>query len=450
MPGLPKIADFPRTYAALVRGIGGANRALALSGWFRTRRRPVALRQTCMVRSASLRTRVFLQKVGQEVFFFFIRGPKTEDMILDLGLNFEVMPSVEDAAPEPPAPISAAVRLPSFLVDLPSPHERATLAKALHEGNPGRIVFLRLGLFRMGATAPDDPSRAQAAWMLHDAPKAEIVYTHLAFSPVPFLILLQAVEAWARSGFCGESFLPMGVGTAGPRRPAARIVRAMLDGWAAASRAAVESSTADPFDTLRPALDIRNYRGEVVLRLRPDGEIAEKIKDDDFRLRVSLAIENVGAAASATIAAAPPDFLTAGELHDRMIGILLEKQNLQDLFSDTGLPNSARIRFEQFLRAAAATALVFRARKDGDRDSELLAFRGDWDGDEGVAVVSAIFIVRNTAAGFEVALDHEGPDPPLKLVFFAPSPSPPKPGRELPQYLLRLVAQLHNWQLALQ
>ncbi len=450
MPDLAEIADFPRAFAGLVRGIGSTNRRLALADWARMRRRPVTLRQTHTVRSASLRTKVFLQKVGHEVFFFFIRRPATEEVILDLRLDFEVMPSVEDTAPESPALVNATVKLPSFLVDSPSDQERAVLAAALHEKDPAKIVFLKLGLFRMGAISPEDPGRAQVAWMLHDSARASIVYTPLAFNPDPFLILLQAAEDWARSGFREGSSVSIGAGTTAPRRPLAKIVRAMLDGWTAACQAAVDSSTADPFDTLRPALDIRNYQGEITLRLRADGEIAEKLRDDDFRLRVSLMIENEGAAAAATLVAAPPDFLTGGDLHDRMIDILCEKQNLDHLFSDTGLPKAARARFEQFIRDAASDALVFRARKDGDRDSELLSFRGDWDDAERLAVVSAIFIVKHTASGLEVKLDVDGADPPLKLVFCDLSSSPPRPGKELPQYLLRLIAHLHNWQLALQ
>ena len=455
MPELVRIADFSRAFSGLVGSISRTNRRLALAEWSRMRRRSIALRHTYAVRSATLRTRVFLQKVGQEVFFFFVRGPKAEEVVLDLRLNFEVMPSVKDAAPKSSGPLIATMKLPSFLVEPPSSDEQTVLAKALGEKNFSKIVFLKPGLFRMGIILLEDSRRMQLASMLHDSAEAGIAYIQLtddrfSINFSAFLVLLEAVEDWARSGFQEGSAIPIGrsIGGGVSKRALPKIIRAMLDGRTAAYQAAIDSSNADPFDTLRPALDIRNYHGEVILRLRADGEIAEKIKDDDFRLRVSVAVENEGGAPAATLVAAPPDFLTGGDIHDRMIEILREKRNLDVLFDGSGLAKSERARFEQFISDAAPRALVFRALKNGDRDSELLSFRGDWDGFKRRIVVSAIFIVKHTPTGIEIKLEQDGAS--LKVVYCDLSSSNPKLQPELPQYLLRLIGQLRNWQLALQ
>jgi hypothetical protein len=443
MPGLSDIAGLPEAYASIVRSIGRTNRGLALAARQRNRQLPVTLRHFQTIRTAAVRTKVFIQKIGQEVVFFFIKGPATQNVILDLSIDFDVIPAVGSAPPMPPPPASASVHMPSFLVDSPSPAECTVLAKELGEREKN-VVFLKLGLFRMGITSPEDPTNARVAWMLHDTAKADIVYTRLAFDPVPFLILLRAIEDWARADFQGEAIIPVsGAGT----KPLARIIRAMLDGWTAASQSAVDTSTADPFDLLRPPLDLHGYRGAVTLRLTPKGEIAERIRDDDFRLRVSLAISPPGAAALTVL---PPDFLTSGPLHKAMLDAILQEPLVNRLFTDSGLKKTDRPDFDQHLQTSASSALVFRARKDGDRDFELLSFRGDFKGNQRTTIVAATFRVKNATADPEVTLVDE-PQAQPKLAFCDLSKSnPPRPSAEFPLYLLRLVAQLNNWRASLE
>jgi hypothetical protein len=86
-----------------------------------------------------------------------------------------------------------------------------------------------------------------------------------------------------------------------------------------------------------------------------------------------------------------------------------------------------------------ATALVFRAKRDGDRDSELLAFVGKlgWPNP-----------TRNHIRC--VPCEDQRNRHSSSSRRGRGSQHPPKPTAELPQYLLRLLVQLHNWRRALQ
>ncbi len=448
MPDLADLEKLPSALGALVRGIDKTNRDLALAGWSRARKRPFAPRGSYFVRSSAIRIKVFIQKIGHKIFFFFIRGPETKDVILDLEVGFGVMPWVGDTPPAVPSLPAVSVTMPSFLVDLPTDSEMKLLAKKLPEKNLSKLDFLRFNGNLMGIYSLTDLTVAQAAWMLRGISNAQSVFGRFEFAPVPFAALLEAIEEWAVGGFQEGLAISVDSALANPQHPVAKIVRGMLDGWVNAASAAAAGASNDPFDALRPFLDVRDYRGDLVLRLNQAGEIAEKEADDNFHLHITLAVESPG---FAKLTAFPPDFLLTGELHDEMIEALFDSEVLQELFHQSQLPGKRRAEFEAFLRRAKKPSLVFRTLRSGNDDTEFLSFKGEWDGRVGHFVVHAIYQVKFDGNAWIVKLE-ELDDGSRGRVIYSDLTGPKVliSTRDFPLQLLGLLLQMRAWQKAFQ
>jgi hypothetical protein len=108
------------------------------------------------------------------------------------------------------------------------------------------------------------------------------------------------------------------------------------------------------------------FRGEIVLRLKKDGTLAEKDSGDAFRLRLSAAAEEEAVPPAMNVSLGPPDFLVSGDLHGKLVAVL-QGDAMSHLFANSGLPASEHEHFAQWLAAGAREAAVFRAVKDGDR-----------------------------------------------------------------------------------
>ena len=112
------------------------------------------------------------------------------------------------------------------------------------------------------------------------------------------------------------------------------------------------------------------------------------------------------------------------------------------ILSANWLPSPRKAAFETFLNDAEA--FVFRAKKDGEEDTEVFVFRGTWDEEAKALAASLRVKVVRRGADFEV----KGNPADSELVFHNLIANPPDPKIEFPLFLLALVQQLHNWKEA--
>jgi hypothetical protein len=455
------IAALPQTLGAIVAGVGQARRSLILASAENLRRPLVGGPAFCLLRSARVSVLAYLSVAEQKLKFLFIREPRTEDLILRLEASFDLSPETKASAAERVLRLYALLP-PFFGLDIPE-SQKAILAQALGENNFGKILFLRMGLFRMAAVnlelAPPhagmrDPVRV--AWMWHASRTAQLAYPSktspggrpLEYQPEPFLWLLGEVANWAKSGYASRTLWSMKAPAAGAKTAVQRILWAVVQGWLETRASAAQARDAR-VEPLLPRLSVRAYRAAVTLRLRADGTLAEKHKDEMFRMQLTANGEEDDSGAKMTVSLHPPDFLVSGELRDKLLEAMLGDLPVRRIFLDTGLPASERTRFERFLRDAKPGALAARVAKNGEEDTDLFVFRGSWDGaDRWVLAAATVRIVRDGTDPHVIILDKEDS---MKLIYTdLPSPKIPRPDPLLPRYLFHLLSQLRNWQRTLE
>lgn len=454
------ISALPQAFGGMVAQIGQARRNLVLASAMNLRRPPAGGPALALLRSAHVSALAYLRVREQSVKFLFVHGPRTEDVMLRLEASFDLSPEVQ------PAAAAQAVRLyavlpPFFGLDIPE-SQKAMLARALGERNLDKLLFLRMGLFRMAAvnleyaparTGAPDPVRV--AWMWHAAEAAQLAYPSRIgpggkpqdYQPEPFLWLLGEVAKWARSGYASGSLWGVNIPAAGAKTPLQRILWALVNGWTETRIAAAQAQGA-LMEPLLPTLGVRAYRAEVTLRLRADGALAEKQKDEMFRMRLSARGTEDDSGAKMTVSLHPPDFLVSGDLRDKLLEAMLGELPIRRVFLDTGLAASERPRLERLLREASAGALVARVAKEGGEDTDLFAFRGPWEGvDRWVLAAAKVRVVREGDDLRVIILDKEDS---MRLVYTdLPPAKKRRPDPLLPQYLFQLLNQLRSWQQTL-
>lgn len=414
----------PGRLGEMVRAVVRAQRALAWQA------AEAGKEEYWLVRQSRVETRLFLTASESKVVLFF-RRPGTEEVVLDARVGFLVEPRLEAARG-----LRLEAILPRFLVAAMPGRQEALLLAALGESQRERVTFLHLGLFFLAVTRGEDLSLVRAAFLWHGAERADVVFERVGsgkfrYAPVPFLLLLEEVGRWAKSGFReGECVaLQPGGGKTVPR-----MLRALVGAWERVSAEAGRRPAEDPLAELVPDFGVSEFRAEVTLRLQPNGMLAERRGDDRFRLQ--MAVEQ--RAEGLRVTAGAPDFLVGGELYERLLAKVREERAVAAMFARSGLGRVFRGAFEEFV--AEAEVLIFRAEKQGERDTEVFVFRGDWQGES-----------RALAASLEVVVERgrvKGEARDVQVIFHNLTADGPEPRPEFPLFLLSLVQQLERWHAA--
>lgn len=449
------IDDLPVTYRAIVDELTETNRDLVCRSVSRSRRWPPHLRAYLLFRRIAVNTTVYLTNTGQKVKFFFFRRPRTEEVVLRLDLKFTLEPGLGGSQPHLLPVVAPRVEalMPRFMAKPLPISEMQRLASALGEKQWNQIVFLQAGTFRVGITRVGDPASSHVVWLLHEnAVKAETAYIQqpngsYSVSPLPFLALLDQIRNWLGNDLSSTYATPI-VLKADDARPVQRIVYAITSGWNETSKAAQrQKQWSEPIGQWLPSLLIENYNADLVIRLKPNGELAEKRSEDAFRLRLSTTVRVEDGGPVARLTLAPPDFLVSGDLHDQLLENLLQPFAVEKIFKAVQLPKFDRTRFQKFLEQAKLSAMVFRVGKSGDDDVDLFVFRGDWNGAVEPIVVSAAFkVLRNDDGSLRIRVYSDS----IEIVYSNLNGGTPEMTVALPQYILNLLNQLRNWQQALQ
>jgi hypothetical protein len=433
---LDDVEGLPARLGAMVGSVVRANRYLAWSAAERGQAEFLLIRET------RVDTRVYLAASESHVVFFF-RRPATEEVILDAQIAFTVRPTLVE-----PVAVPRRIRaiLPKFFGGAIPDEKRLLLAKALGEKDPRKIIFVHLGLFYLALTDVTEIELAKASFMWHGDAAATVVLQRIEaagsavkirYVPVPFLILLEEVARWAKDRHQAGPAVDLAVN---PHSPEAvpRILNALWGAWQTSATEAGRRPDPDPFEAFLPDFAIADYRADVTLRLRPDGHLAERKVDDRFRLNLELDQRD----GELYLTTGVPDFLVEGQLHDQLMELVRDPAAVGVLFRMSRLEKRRRAAFETFLERAET--LVFRAEKDGDDDTEVFVFRGEWDGETKALAASLGVQVIRRGDDFEV----KGKAAEVQLVFHNLMADPPDPRIEFPRYLLALVRQLHHWKEA--
>lgn len=445
-PGEPDAIEYlPACYGEIVHGVMEAQRMLALSAI------AADAEAYYLVRSTQVTSRAYISVTQDQRIFFFFHRPSTEDVVLEMDTGFSVTPLMRrprgDIVDRPieitEASTIVAVQPPFFGDDIPS-RNKTLLAAALGEGQLDKIAFIDLGLFFLGVTRPDDILRARVAYMWHADAKARIIFptsppgaARLSYEPEPFRMLLDEVANWAKSGFKTGEPWPIHLGRQSDEA-IPQILETLVSGWNAARRATLHPAD-DPLWELVPDLEILHYRAAITLRLQPDGRLAVKPDDDDFRLEMAVE-EREG---RMTLSVGPPDFLVSGTLRDQIMTEVLTAKIIRRWAESAGLGNTLGF-FETFLRAAAPQALIFRGEKQGFTDTEIFVFEGDWAGNTRQVIAAVELKVRKIGDDFEVKADEDT----AEVIHLTGAPAGFVHGLAFPKFLLSLVNQLRNWENA--
>lgn len=455
---LASIEELPGTYRGFVEGVVRANLDLARSAISRLRRTAVGAAAMQVIPLATIKTKVYLTTTHQRVFFLFVRGPATDDVLLQLDIDFSVKAAPGLLDEHPAAPVRVRARIPPVFATGVDARQAALLSAKLNKEDRRRIVFLRAGQSILGVINPESMLDAKVARLEPGAAEAVVAFQRVAtpagapstfqYEPATFVRLLNEIAAWARAGKTTGALLEVPLPAVTSELPARKIVAATIGGW-------IESRNACPSDhrsraarTLLPGFEVTGYRGEVVLRLQSNGKLAEKLKDDNFRLRLSVVTVEEGGAPWAEVSFDPPDFLVSGKLYQRLTETLRHPAVLRILVNTADIDKSLRPKLTKWIDDASRECFVFRAKKDGDRDTDVFVLKGDWDGVPRVVLaVVHVKVSREGEDDFSVRFIDE---PESIQVEYTDIPGvKDRKSPRVPEYVLTLVHQLRNWLQAL-
>lgn len=452
---LRPLEDLPEAYQRLVSALVATNLNLARSGGSRLRYPAPGPAALYLLASASITTRSYLISRSQSVLFFFLPGAATEEIILRLETSFQVRAGTLPISPQLEHwQVPVFLLLPPFFATGVQPARAALLAKALGE-DVSKITFLDVGGMLLGAVDTADFRLARVARLDSQAAAAVVCYTRVAgstmekvtlrYEPATFLALVLRIAGWARSEYRSGAPVPLVIPRQAPHLAARRILTAAVRSWILARRSCYPASNNEVVRKLAPEFGVYDFRAEVVLRLRPDGTLAEKDSEDSFRLLMSVAPREEINTPGMGVSLGPPDFLVSGKLHQRMMETAMQDAVMTRLFRQSGLPGWQLDLFQKQLRSTSTEAVVFRVERDGDTDRDIFVLRFDWQGNP--RLIAAVLLVNVNSEGdddYRVRVIDDVGSTEL-LYSNIPGVTGLQPSPWLPRYLLALVDQLKNW-----
>ena len=448
------IDQLPDVYRTLVNRMIAANTDLVRAGIGGLRRPGLFHPSLTLIGGANVRTRVYVITTDQEVRFLFFRAPAVEDIVLQLGVDFEVrpLPALSEPIDFTERQVRTFLRVPPFLAGAVSEAQRKELRRALGLGQSDDtpVVYLRMGSFLLATMRGDDADLARAAVLLPGAAQAEVAFQRIAstgakkytYMPRIFLLLLEEIAAWSRASFEPGEQYPVPVPSSSSALAAQRLLAAVIGAWKAGNHACLSDCSDELVLSLARPLRVRDYRAEVILRLQPDGSLAEKVADDTFRLRMSVGTAEVRGEPVANVSLGPPDFLSSGKLRDRLLERLADKEH--DVFEEFDLPDNRKEVLSQWMRSALSDAIVFRAEKDRDEDTDVFVLRADWEGVRRTAAFSSRLEIEKVGDDYRIT-KFDSPE-----VIYTDIPGAKNPlDVRFPRYFLTFSQQLGYWYRAL-
>jgi len=431
------LEELPKKAAAVAAQVPGTARELVSVSIDRLIRGLDTWPETMVLTVAKVGWRFFIAKSGTRVVFLFWKKNLPERVLLDATLDMSIVPSDARATPLSMAQVAFRIQIPPFVRQNPSP---ALLAQIGPSGaTPSDTIVLEVGPGERDLLAIRRPERGPSG--------ATITYTVFGrteqvrpvgglWRPKPFLALLDALRDWVAVG--GGDVVAMRPPAPAERSDAWEILLHVADSYVQASEAVrlrQPPRSAEPtlVDELGVHYDMGPFASTIMLRLKPDGEIAQTEGDDPFQLRMAVTMQRERRGVSADVELKPPDFLASGAIRD---GFLDELEGALDELADELRTTPAQARL--FLRNARETAVVFRVKRQRKWDTDIVVLAQRLDGDPVVAMLRGQFKVKNGAVKMRAGR--------LKGLFVGPTHlNDPAIPRDVVRHFLRLAAEIKNW-----
>ncbi|MFC1822084.1 hypothetical protein ACFL9T_05205 [Thermodesulfobacteriota bacterium] len=397
----------------------------------------------CMVlRDVKFWWNFYMAKEGDEVVFFFFQKDRPVRIILDATVSFRAVPiaSVEEPIPIDSSQISYRIVLPPFVIAKPSPRQMTELAP---EGATAEnTILFQVGSGWQNVLAIKDAEQGVSGGKISYIGETENNQgPSQTWRVIPFLALIDSIRSWISAGFDrGEEELLEMLDVANESDPK-RILRLVVQAYISAVNS-IQSNPPKVTSLLEPLVTnygISGYQAKVLLRLKPNGELAIDDEDDPFQLlmHISLSPEKISVKARVTIG--PPDFIISGPLHEAFISSLQEESALEEIGRLLGY---SKDEIKDYLSRVGTRSSIFRTKRERRSDTDILVFPG---------MLSGRITLSILRGRFEV---HAADDPPrvrliknsMKLLF-AGVPSSTSRGldNDTIKYFLRFVVAIKHW-----
>lgn len=440
-PKLRPLEEMPTELGALAAAIPEAQQGILSASRRSLLNAPPSWRESLVLTRSQFRWRFYLARSGQRIVFFFFKKDRPVRVIMDTEIMFLLLPVFLEEIPQPlnDKQVTHRVARPPFLIPRPSAQQLKDFAPA--GSTAANTALLAVGRRGQDMLAVKDP---------HNEPRrAEILYTAGGKStPVkplnsrwplgPFLALAESISDWVSSDPNLTPELPLEPSSAGPSTETRRILQHIVEGYCRAFNQIRPQGELAPLPSLETHYGLEDYQAQVLLRLQDDGSLAFEDDHDPFQLIMQVAIRLQDRQHTAHIAIHPPDFLVSGELHAAFLEALASDRALRKL---QRIMRVSRREAEGFLRDFWEEAFVFRIKRKGDTDTDVVVLQGVLLGERKLLIVKGKFRVEKGESGYtaEFLRDLE------RLFFGKPTPGQRAFDEEVVKHFLRLITAVKSW-----
>lgn len=428
------LAELPKEITALsslIPKVGHTFTSTSVDRWFKSS----GLAEINYLRSVVGTWRINFSKSGTSTILFIFRRKKEPFVILDA----QVSVSIRTTSPieQQPTPalheIQRRIEYPSFLWTDP------TEAEVVFFGPPGatleNTVFFKLGSSGENILAIMNPELGKRATLRYSPNRipGAVEPKSGKYSLRPFLDLTSTIRDWL-SNDKPTTTATLTVGTPRQTTVVHQILTALLQAYVDSNKAL---KTAEMMAVFQDYM-IGKYAFALKLRLKADGSLAEKKKEEQFQLVIDAGI-NSATTPVASVVVEAPDFLIDGPLFDAFFSSLTPPGAVQAIADELRL-NPGFVR--PFLIAAKSTAAIFRSGREDGFDKDIMVLSGDLAGSPSIVIINAEFKVDADRNPPRVELDEssvraerfEGPDPGAAVIGFG-----------FIEYYLLLASSIRRW-----
>jgi hypothetical protein len=348
-----------------------------------------------LLRQLDFQWRFRLARQDNETFLIFFHDESPEKVLIDATFRFRA-----EADPGPwagpdlsPADVACELALPPFLFARPTPEEWKLFAPP--GATPADTLLLRLGPSQEDILAVQDPM---------EGPEDAVIYLggrKMSGPPwpvSPFLALTECMREWVtqdiRAGVSFRFAPPQASDRAEVRqifhemlRAACRVVNGLK-----AQQAQPVSEPRPLFAPMHTLFGFAASESEVTLRLRPDGQFAESMDEEMIEIAVHVRIVPQEGGLAATVFLKPPDFLLGGSLHADLLGAFVAEADADEIAEGLDISESAA---RGFLQALDSRVSIFRVRRRGETDTDVLAARAVFQGREVAIMLRGDFRIES-------------------------------------------------------
>ncbi len=358
------------------------------------------LHSTLLLRRLEFEWRFRLARTDQETFLIFFQKESPETVVFDALFRFRLEPEPAPwSGPELlPENVACSLVLPKLIYAHPTAQEWNLFAPS--GATAANTILLRVGAGTEGILAVQNADEGP-----EDA-RIKLGGNWLAGPPwpvAPFIALAQRMREWVTSSLAQgvrlEFLPPQASDRAEVRQIFYQMLRAacrVMNGLKDQQR---QPSDGDLLQPMRTLFGLDGFDSEVTLRLRPDGQMAETMDEEMIELAVQAHMVPADTGLAATVFLKPPDFLVGGELHGELLSGFVEGADWDELAEGLVIQETAA---RQFLQSLGSGASIFRVKRRGQIDTDVLVAGGTLRGRSVALMLRGDFHVRTDGGEWHV------------------------------------------------